>query len=93
MRKLSARWVPRLLTVDQKRVGMNISNSLLAQFRRNKSEFWRRLDTSLYARNKNTMNHLREKLYCREKHRVHFGQVTEMGASQGEVCRVTRRLC
>ena len=45
MRKLSARWVPRLLMVDQKRVGMNISNALLAQFRRNKSEFWRRLIT------------------------------------------------
>ena len=45
MRKLSARWVPRLLTVDQKRVRMNISNALLAQFRRNKSEFWRRLIT------------------------------------------------
>ncbi|XP_029155672.1 uncharacterized protein LOC114928587 [Nylanderia fulva] len=45
MRKLSARWVPRLLTLDQKRVRMNISNALLAQFRRNKSEFWRRLIT------------------------------------------------
>ena len=45
MRKLSARWVSRLLTVDQKRVGMNISNALLAQFKRNKSEFWRRLIT------------------------------------------------
>ena len=43
MRKLFARWVPRLLTVDQKRVRMNISNALLAQFRRNKSWFWRRL--------------------------------------------------
>ena len=43
MRKLSARWVPRFLTVDQKRVRMNISNAPLAQFRRNKSEFWRRL--------------------------------------------------
>ena len=30
MRKLSARWVPRFLTVDQKRVRMNISNALLA---------------------------------------------------------------
>ena len=29
----------------QKRVRMNISNALLAQFRRNKSEFWRRLIT------------------------------------------------
>ena len=45
MRKLSARWVPRLLTVNQKRVRMNISNTLLAQFRRNISEFWRRLIT------------------------------------------------
>ena len=37
MRKLSARWVSRLLTVDQKRIRMNISNVLLAQFGRNKS--------------------------------------------------------
>ncbi|KAJ0179112.1 hypothetical protein K1T71_004824 [Dendrolimus kikuchii] len=45
MRKLSARWVPRLLTLDQKRVRMNISNPLLAHFRRNKPEFCRRLIT------------------------------------------------
>ena len=45
MRKLSAHWVPRLLTVYQKRVRMNISNAPLAQFGRNKSEFWRRLIT------------------------------------------------
>lgn len=43
MRKLTARWVPRLLTLDQKRVRMNISNALLAQLRHNKREFWRRL--------------------------------------------------
>ncbi|XP_030750541.1 protein GVQW3-like [Sitophilus oryzae] len=46
MRKLSARWVPRLLTLDQKRVRMNISNSMLAQFRVNKSEVWRLLITA-----------------------------------------------
>ena len=40
MRKLSARWVPRLLTLDQKRVRMNIANAVLALFRHNKSEFW-----------------------------------------------------
>ncbi|KAJ0183454.1 hypothetical protein K1T71_001430 [Dendrolimus kikuchii] len=45
MRKLSARWVPRLLTLDQKRVRINIFKALLAQFRRNKSEFWHRLIT------------------------------------------------
>ena len=41
MRKLSARWVPRLLTLKR----MNISNAVLAQFRHNKSEFWPRLVT------------------------------------------------
>ncbi|GFV05984.1 histone-lysine N-methyltransferase SETMAR [Trichonephila clavipes] len=45
MRKLSARLVPRFLMLDQKRVRINISNALLVQFRRNKSEFWRRLTT------------------------------------------------
>ena len=33
MRKLSALWVPRLLTVDQKHVRMNIFNLLLVQLR------------------------------------------------------------
>ncbi|GFU25763.1 histone-lysine N-methyltransferase SETMAR [Trichonephila clavipes] len=45
MRKLSARWVPRFLPLDEKRVRMSISKTLLVQFRRNKSEFWRRLIT------------------------------------------------
>ena len=40
MRKLFVCWVPHLLMLDQKRVRMNISNGLMAQFRRNKSEFW-----------------------------------------------------
>ena len=31
MRKLSAHWMPCLLTLDQKRVQMNISNALLVQ--------------------------------------------------------------
>ncbi|GFW99567.1 histone-lysine N-methyltransferase SETMAR [Trichonephila clavipes] len=34
MRKLSTRWVPCLLTLDQKHVRMSFSNALLAQFRR-----------------------------------------------------------
>ncbi|GFU42012.1 histone-lysine N-methyltransferase SETMAR [Trichonephila clavipes] len=45
MRKLSARWVSHLLTLDQKRVRMNISNALMSQFRRIKSELWHRLIT------------------------------------------------
>lgn len=45
MRKLSARWVPRLLTVDQKRVRMQMSKLSLSQFKRNKKEFLRRYVT------------------------------------------------
>ena len=45
MRKLSVRWVPCLLTVDQKPDRRNISNALLVQFGRNKSDFWRRFIT------------------------------------------------
>lgn len=40
MRKLYVHWVPHLITLDQKRVRMNFSIALLAQFRRNKSKFW-----------------------------------------------------
>ena len=47
MRNLCTRWVPRLPTVDRKRVGMKIYNALLAQFMRKKSEFWRRLITAV----------------------------------------------
>jgi histone-lysine N-methyltransferase SETMAR len=45
MRKLSARWVPRLLTVAQKRVRMNISQECLDLFKRNPAEFLRRFIT------------------------------------------------
>lgn len=43
MRMLFACCMPRLHTLEQKSVRMNISNSLLVQFRHNKSEFWCRL--------------------------------------------------
>src|SRR5436190_18847496 len=39
MRKLSARWVPRSLTLNQKCVRMKFLRALLAQFSRIKSEF------------------------------------------------------
>lgn len=45
MRKLSARWVLRFLTLEQKRYRLNISNALLTEFRRNNSELWPRLIT------------------------------------------------
>lgn len=45
MRKLSARWVPRLLTIEQKRVRLNISQECLDMFRRNANKFLRRFIT------------------------------------------------
>ena len=48
MKKLSARWVPRLLTVDQKRIRMNISQECLDLFKRNSAEFLRRFITWIH---------------------------------------------
>uniref|UniRef100_A0A1I8NKG9 Uncharacterized protein n=1 Tax=Musca domestica TaxID=7370 RepID=A0A1I8NKG9_MUSDO len=44
MKKLSARWVPHLLTVEQKRIRMNISQACLDRFKR-KKDFKRRFIT------------------------------------------------
>jgi len=45
MKKLSARWVPRLLTVEQKRNRMTTSEHCLDMFKRNPKEFLRRFVT------------------------------------------------
>ena len=45
MKKLSARWVPRLLTNVQKMNRMTISKQCLAMFQRNPTEFLRRFIT------------------------------------------------
>ena len=45
MKKLSARWVPRLLTIDQKRQRMNLSIQCLQMFQLNPNEFLRRFVT------------------------------------------------
>ena len=45
MKKLSARWVPRLLTAENKRNRVVTSKALLEQIRRNPDEFLRRLIT------------------------------------------------
>jgi histone-lysine N-methyltransferase SETMAR len=37
MKKLCARWVPRLLTADQKRTRMKISEECLERFNKNKT--------------------------------------------------------
>ena len=45
MRKLSARWLPRLLTVEKKRNRMTNSEHCLDMFKRNPKEFLRRFVT------------------------------------------------
>jgi histone-lysine N-methyltransferase SETMAR len=45
MKKLCARWVPRLLTADQKRTRMKISEQCLEHFNKNKTGLVRRLIT------------------------------------------------
>ncbi|XP_018308488.1 histone-lysine N-methyltransferase SETMAR-like [Mycetomoellerius zeteki] len=45
MKKLSARWMPRLLTVDNKRMRLSISKQCLELFKRNPKEFLRRVVT------------------------------------------------
>jgi len=45
MRKLCARWVPHLLTMEQKQRRVDVSIECLAMFRRNKAEFLRRFIT------------------------------------------------
>jgi hypothetical protein len=44
MKKLCARWVPRLLT-DQKRIRMKMSEQCLESFNKNKTDFVRRFIT------------------------------------------------
>ena len=39
MRKLRARWVPQLFTIDQKRIRVTTSEQNLAYFNRNPKEF------------------------------------------------------
>jgi histone-lysine N-methyltransferase SETMAR len=45
MKKLWARWLPRLLTADQKRTRMKISEQCLERFTKNKTDFVRRFIT------------------------------------------------
>jgi histone-lysine N-methyltransferase SETMAR len=45
IKKLCARWVPRLLTVDQKRTRMKISEQCLQRFNKTKTDFVRRFIT------------------------------------------------
>jgi histone-lysine N-methyltransferase SETMAR len=46
MKKLCARWVPSLLTADQKRTRIKISEQCLERFNKNKTDFLRRVTTT-----------------------------------------------
>jgi len=61
MKKLSARWVPRLLTVEQKRNRMTTSKHCLDMFKCNPKEFLRRFVTVdgftiTHQKRKNSLN-------------------------------------
>jgi DNA-binding Xre family transcriptional regulator len=45
MKKVCARWVPRLLTADQKRTRMKISEQCLERFNKNKTDLVHRFIT------------------------------------------------
>ncbi|EFN76975.1 hypothetical protein EAI_02437, partial [Harpegnathos saltator] len=45
LKKLCARWVPHLLTIDQKRIQIRVSQACLDRFKQNKMDFKRRLIT------------------------------------------------
>ena len=61
MKKLSAKWVPHLLTVDHKRDRVTISKRCLEMFQRNLDEFLRRFITDetwihYFTRRRNSQN-------------------------------------
>ena len=60
MKKLSARWVPRLLTIDHKRNRVITSIECLTLFNRNKDEFLRRFVTVEWNGNMDTPQHARD---------------------------------
>jgi hypothetical protein len=45
MQKLCAKWVPRVLTIDQNQQSVDVTEQCLAIFNRNKDEFFRRYFT------------------------------------------------
>lgn len=46
IKKLSARWVPRLLTQDQKCIRVQMSEQYLASFQKNQQDFLRQFVTT-----------------------------------------------
>ena len=61
MKKMCARWVPRLLTINQKRTRKDISEQCLTMLKRNVQDFWRRfvtgrdLDPTFHTRDETTV--------------------------------------
>ena len=79
MKKLCARWVPRLLTADQKRTRMKISEHCLERFSKNKTDFLRRFITMDVT----WIDHYTPESKQQSKH------WTEAGCSAPKKCSVT----
>jgi hypothetical protein len=76
MKKLSTRWVPRLLTTDQKRTRMKISEQFLQRFNKNKTDLcinlllWMRLGFTITHQNPNTSQNSGQKPVVSTKDKV-----------------------
>jgi hypothetical protein len=81
MKKLCARWVPRLLTADQKRTSMKISEQCLERFNKNKTDvcvdllLWMRLGFTIIHQNPNrSQNSGQKPVVHRKRKEVRFHQ-------------------
>jgi hypothetical protein len=80
MKKLCARWVPCLLTADQKRTRMKISGQCLERFNKNKTDFvdlllWMRLGFTITHQNPNSSQNSGQKpVVQHQRKQVRFHQ-------------------
>jgi histone-lysine N-methyltransferase SETMAR len=81
MKRLCARWVPRLLTADQKRTRLKNSEQCLERFNKNKTDFcvdllqWMRLRFTITHQNPNSCQNSEQKsVVQRQRKQVRFHQ-------------------
>ncbi|KAG5312854.1 SETMR methyltransferase, partial [Acromyrmex insinuator] len=88
MKKLSCRWVPRMLTPDQKHERESTSKEYLDLLMRNRADFWRRLVTvdetwiHYYTpENRMSARQWTEGVFCRPSGKLLFRRDQEVGKS------------
>jgi hypothetical protein len=77
MRKLCARWVPHLLTADQKRTHMKISEQCLERFNKNETDFVRRfisMDHTTHQNPNSSQNSEQKPVVQRQRRQGRFHQ-------------------